>query len=188
MLRFGKVVPGSIKRGVIKGTNIENGSRYIDILDCEAVLPNRTSLGRFEVRLLFADNNRTPCIYCHITGHPSYRCKNKPSIMNQRRCYNCSAIGHVANACPNEAHCSYCNIKDTPDETVNSTNRKQKKRNWAAMVLKYSREDKTLQITFTLTKVTKNPSYQTTKIVKKRQCVFSLEHLIVIGSDISTMH
>ncbi|CAC5418334.1 CNBP [Mytilus coruscus] len=110
MLRFGKVVPGSIKRGVIKGTNIENGSRYIDILDCEAVLPNRTSLGRFEVRL-FADNNRTPCIYCHITGHPSYRCKDKPSIMNQRRCYNCSAIGHLANVCPNEAHCSYCNIK-----------------------------------------------------------------------------
>ncbi|CAC5368324.1 CNBP [Mytilus coruscus] len=110
MLRFGKVVPGSIKRGVIKGTNIENGSRYIDILDCEAVLPNRTLLGRFEVRL-FADNNRTPCIYCHITGHPSYRCKIKPSLMNQRRCYNCSGIGHLANACKNEAYCSYCNIK-----------------------------------------------------------------------------
>ncbi|CAG2214473.1 CNBP [Mytilus edulis] len=108
MLRFGKVVPGSLKRGVIKGTNIENGSRYIDILECDTVLPNRTSFGRFEVRL-FADNNRTPCIYCHITGHPSYRCKDKPSLMNQKRCYNCCGIGHVANACTSEAYCSYCN-------------------------------------------------------------------------------
>ncbi|CAG2212093.1 unnamed protein product [Mytilus edulis] len=108
MLRFGKVVPGSLKRGVIKGTNIENGSRYIDILECDTVLPNRTSFGRFEVRL-FADNNRTPCIYCHITGHPSYRCKDKPSLMNQKRCYNCCGIGHVASACTSEAYCSYCN-------------------------------------------------------------------------------
>ncbi|VDI22352.1 Hypothetical predicted protein [Mytilus galloprovincialis] len=109
MFRFGKVVPGSIKRGVIKGTNIENGSRYIDILECDSVLPNRTSFGRFEVRL-FADNNRTPCIYCHITGHPSYRCKDKLSLMNQKRCYNCCGIGHVANACTSEGYCSYCNV------------------------------------------------------------------------------
>ncbi|CAG2246192.1 CNBP [Mytilus edulis] len=109
IIRFGKVVPGSIKRGVIKGTNIENGSRYIDILECDSVLPNRTSFGRFEVRL-FADNNRTPCIYCHITGHPSYRCKDKPSLMNQKRCYNCCGIGHIANACTSEGYCSYCNV------------------------------------------------------------------------------
>ncbi|VDI16289.1 Hypothetical predicted protein [Mytilus galloprovincialis] len=102
MIRFGQIVPGSVKRGYIKGTEIENGARYIDILNCEPVLPLRTSLGRFEVRL-FADNNRTPCFHCKLIGHSSYQCKDRPKIMNERRCYNCAAIGHLANACPNEA-------------------------------------------------------------------------------------
>ncbi|CAG2211281.1 CNBP [Mytilus edulis] len=109
MIRFGQIVPGSVKRGYIKGTEIENGARYIDILNCDPVLPLRTSLGRFEVRL-FADNNRTPCFHCKLIGHSSYQCKDRPKIMNERRCYNCAAIGHLANACPNEAYCSYCNI------------------------------------------------------------------------------
>ncbi|VDI34974.1 Hypothetical predicted protein [Mytilus galloprovincialis] len=51
MIRFGQIVPGSVKRGYIKATDIENGARYVDILNCEPVLPLRTSLGRFEVRL-----------------------------------------------------------------------------------------------------------------------------------------
>ncbi|CAG2246415.1 unnamed protein product [Mytilus edulis] len=87
MIRFGQIVPGSVKRGYIKGTEIENGARYIDILNCEPVLPLRTSLGRFEVRL-FADNNRTPCFhsnacpnepycsYCNINGHPRRDCES----------------------------------------------------------------------------------------------------------------
>ncbi|VDH95574.1 Hypothetical predicted protein [Mytilus galloprovincialis] len=80
MIRFGQIVPGSVKRGYIKGTEIENGARYIDILNCEPVLPLRTSLGRFEVRL-FADNNRTPCFHCKLIGHSSYQCKDRPKIM-----------------------------------------------------------------------------------------------------------
>ncbi|CAC5400763.1 CNBP [Mytilus coruscus] len=113
MLRFGQVVPGSVKRGYIKGTDIENGARYLDILNCESGLPLTTSLGRFEVRL-FADNNRTPCFLCKLTGHPTYQCKDRPNILNERRCYDCAAIGHLANACPNEPYCSYCNIKGHP--------------------------------------------------------------------------
>ncbi|CAC5420478.1 CNBP [Mytilus coruscus] len=126
MLRFGQVVPGSVKRGYIKGTDIENGARYLDILNCESVLPLRTSLGRFEVRL-FADNNRTPCFHCKLTGHPSYQCKDRPKILNERRCYNCAAIGHLANACPNEPYCSYCNIKGHPRRDCESFKHDQEK-------------------------------------------------------------
>jgi lipid-binding SYLF domain-containing protein len=32
MSKYGQVINGSIKRGVIKGTNIENGTRYVQIL------------------------------------------------------------------------------------------------------------------------------------------------------------
>jgi hypothetical protein len=33
------VISGSIKRGVIKGTDIENGTRYVQILNCAPILP-----------------------------------------------------------------------------------------------------------------------------------------------------
>jgi hypothetical protein len=73
MMKYGEVIPGSVRRGYIKGTNIENGSRYLQIINCAPTLPNRTDFGRFEVRL-FADNNRTQCLHCKQTNHPSYAC------------------------------------------------------------------------------------------------------------------
>ena len=39
MTKFGQVIEGSFKRGVIKYTNIENGTRYLQLLDCVPVLP-----------------------------------------------------------------------------------------------------------------------------------------------------
>jgi RNA recognition motif-containing protein len=57
MSKYGQVINGSIKRGVIKGTNIENGTRYVQILNCAPILPVRTNFGQFEIRL-YADNNR----------------------------------------------------------------------------------------------------------------------------------
>jgi hypothetical protein len=39
MSKYGQVIHGSIKGGVIKGTNIENGTRYIQILYCAPILP-----------------------------------------------------------------------------------------------------------------------------------------------------
>ena len=67
MLRYGQVIPDSVRRGYIKGTNIENGSRYLQMLKCDKTLPNKTNFGRFEVRI-FADNNRTECKYCRTTN------------------------------------------------------------------------------------------------------------------------
>ena len=70
MFRYGQVIPESVRRGYIKGTNIENRSRYLQMLKCDKTLPNKTNFGRFEVRI-FADNNRTECKYCRTTDHPS---------------------------------------------------------------------------------------------------------------------
>ena len=106
MMKYGKVVPGSVKRGYIRGTDIENGSRYLQIINCVPTLPNRTMFGRFEVRI-FADNNRTPCVYCKLTSHPSYQCSERP-VQFQRTCYNCQEPGHIAKFCKNNSKCSFC--------------------------------------------------------------------------------
>ena len=45
MMKYGEVIPGSVRRGYIKGTNIENGSRYLQIINCAPTLPNRTDFG-----------------------------------------------------------------------------------------------------------------------------------------------
>jgi hypothetical protein len=43
MSKYGQVINGSIKRGVIKGTTIENGTRYAQILNCAPIFPVRTN-------------------------------------------------------------------------------------------------------------------------------------------------
>ena len=78
MMKYGEVIPGSVRRGHIKGTHIENGSRYLQIINCAPTLPNRTDFGRFEVRL-FADNNRIRCLHCKQANHSSYACRHKPT-------------------------------------------------------------------------------------------------------------
>ena len=49
MSQFDDVVQGSIKRATIKGTNIETGTRYIQIVNCAPTIPNLTTFGRFNV-------------------------------------------------------------------------------------------------------------------------------------------
>ena len=113
MLRYGQVIPESVRRGYIKGTNIKNGSRYLQMLKCDKTLPNKTNFGRFEVRF-FVDNKRTECKYCRTTDHqycrttdhPSYLCRDKPARVV--RCYNCNKMGHIARDCNNEPVCSFC--------------------------------------------------------------------------------
>ena len=104
---YGQVINGSIKRGVIKGTNIGNGTRYDLILNCAQILPVRTNFGRFEIRL-HADtcNNRTECSYCQQTNHPYYRCPTKPT--STKTCYNCNKQGHIAKYCIYDILCKHC--------------------------------------------------------------------------------
>ena len=101
MQQYGEVVQGSIKRGLIKGTEIENGTRYVQLINCVPIIPNNTKFGRFEVRL-FADNNRTECKYCGKTGHPSYRCNQKTMYKSSKSCYRCNSKDHMIKDCPHD--------------------------------------------------------------------------------------
>jgi hypothetical protein len=80
MLIYSKVIPGSELRSYMQDTHVENGLRYLQILNCIPALPNRTKFARFEV-LVFADNNRTECIHCGKNTHPSYSCRQKPNFI-----------------------------------------------------------------------------------------------------------
>ncbi|CAC5411151.1 CNBP [Mytilus coruscus] len=99
MRQYGEVVQDSLLRGTIRGTNIETGTRYIQLINCVSTIPNITKLGRFEIRL-FADNNRTQCRYCSRTDHPAYRCDMKPQRQErQRYCFRCSSHDHIIRDC-----------------------------------------------------------------------------------------
>ena len=79
MKMFGEVVEHSFKRGTILGTDIETGTRYLQMVNVKEPIPIKVKLGRFNVRI-FTDN-KTVCKVCSNTGHPFYRCpdKDKPS-------------------------------------------------------------------------------------------------------------
>jgi hypothetical protein len=44
MMKYGEIIPESVRRGYIKGTNIENGSRYLQIIKCAPTLPHNSIL------------------------------------------------------------------------------------------------------------------------------------------------
>jgi len=105
--QYGEILSGSIARGKIKGSDIENGTRYVKILNCVPVLPLKDDIGRFTIRM-FADNNRTPCRYCGDTSHPYFKCMEKPSeTMNKIRCWNCKGP-HAKKDCDKGTICHFC--------------------------------------------------------------------------------
>ena len=103
---YGDVVENSLRRGTIKGTSIETGTRYIQMVNVKNVLPTSVSLGRFKVRL-FSDN-KTECRTCKEVGHPFYRCplKNNPP---PKLCGRCKSTNHKTRECTNDIVCNYCN-------------------------------------------------------------------------------
>ena len=44
---YGNVVEGSIRRGKVKHTNIENGTRYLALDDAKKIIPGTLSMGEF---------------------------------------------------------------------------------------------------------------------------------------------
>ncbi|WAR29118.1 hypothetical protein MAR_002686 [Mya arenaria] len=108
MSKYGDIVSGSVARGKIKWTNIDNGSRYLNIINCVPVLPLKDYIGQFTIRI-FADNNRTPCRHCGDTSHPYFRCNNipeKPDTQNIS-CWNCHG-NHQRRECPRDVLCRFC--------------------------------------------------------------------------------
>lgn len=99
--QYGKVMEGSMKRGKIRGTNIENGIRYVNLTNMEenVVIPATCQIGRFEICLVCDQNKNT-------------RSKQQPytsaSATGVRRCYRCLSTGHLKHECENEVVCKYC--------------------------------------------------------------------------------
>lgn len=99
MMKYGHILQGSVQRGLIRDTEILNGTRYLKIVNCVPTLPLTTTFGRFPVRL-FADNGRTPCRYCNESDHPSYLCSNR--LPKPKECFICKSVEHLQKDCPNQ--------------------------------------------------------------------------------------
>ena len=105
LTRYGEVVSGSVKRGMMKGTGIETGTRYLQLVNVKNLIPTEVQAGRFTLRV-YCDNNKTACRHCGDTSHPYYRCPAKPNL--ERRCFRCQATDHLKAECPNDIMCLHC--------------------------------------------------------------------------------
>ena len=106
MKAYGDVIETSLKRGKIKGTDIETGTRYVQMVNVRDVLPTVVNLGRFRVRIY--SDNKTECRICKETGHPFFRCPQKTSLP-PRVCGRCKSSEHKTRDCTNDIVCNYCN-------------------------------------------------------------------------------
>jgi hypothetical protein len=111
----GNPVEGSFTRGTIKGTTIMtivNGTRYVQMTDIKAPIPNLTSFGDNQVRI-FCDIGKTICKYCGLTDHPFYRYTQK--YTGVKRCFICNSANHLKRDHPNPCNqdiimCEHCGI------------------------------------------------------------------------------
>lgn len=120
MTQFGEVLNASVRRGKIKNTEIENGTRYLQMTQCKPLLPLTSYIGRFPIRI-FADNNRTECYRCGQTDHPSFKCPQR-QVYGSRSCYRCGDSSHLIKDCPqpDQRACHQCGqsghlSRDCPD-------------------------------------------------------------------------
>lgn len=83
---YGAVENGSVRRGKIKGTSIENGTRYLQMLNVEKEIPREHQIGRFKLRI-FCDKNAA------------------------KRCFRCLSTDRMVSECPEDTVvCAYCGI------------------------------------------------------------------------------
>ena len=106
MAKYGSVINGTITRGYIRGTHIQNGNRYFQMLDVKDPIPNLTNFGKYHVRI-FCDNQKTQCKYCSLCTHPYYNCPQKPQRI--KKCYNCESDQHLIRDCP-LIPCNFCGL------------------------------------------------------------------------------
>lgn len=104
MKPYGDIVEHSLKRGKIKGTDIDTGTRYLQMVHVREVLPNKVNLGRFRVRI-FSDN-KTECRFCKKVGHPFYQCPEKDNPP-PRLCNCCKSPSYISKDCTNDIVCNF---------------------------------------------------------------------------------
>ena len=63
MMRYGQVIQGSMRRGKIKATEIENGTRYLKMSGIKQIIPVNAQFGRFHVRIFCDNNNKKSKLY-----------------------------------------------------------------------------------------------------------------------------
>ena len=105
MKSFGDVIEHSLRRGKIRGTEIETGTRYIQMVNVRNILPVKAKLGRFNVRIY--SDNKTECKICSNVGHPFYRCPNKEKP-KPLFCSKCKGDDHLFRDCQNDFVCNFC--------------------------------------------------------------------------------
>ncbi|WAR08556.1 LOW QUALITY PROTEIN: hypothetical protein MAR_018514 [Mya arenaria] len=93
MSKYGDIVSGSVARGKIKGTNIDNGSRYLKIINCVPVLPLKDDI---EPRVATAET--------HLTRIFGVTTLEKPDTQNIRNCHG----NHQRRECPRDVLCRFC--------------------------------------------------------------------------------
>jgi hypothetical protein len=71
MGHYDQVIQGSMTRGKIRNTNIENGTRYVQLLTVETPITSSVQWGWFWIRI-FCDNHKTECSHCGKTDHPYF--------------------------------------------------------------------------------------------------------------------
>ena len=105
MKSFGEVIEHSLRRGKVRGTEIETGTRYIQMVNVRNNLPIKAKFGRFNIRIY--SDNKTECRICSNVGHPFYRCpdKEKPKTL---LCSRCKCEGHLFRDCQNDIVCNFC--------------------------------------------------------------------------------
>ena len=54
---LGEIVERSMRRGKVRGTNVETGTRYLSLYDAVEMIPSEIPLGDFVLRV-YCDNNR----------------------------------------------------------------------------------------------------------------------------------
>ena len=107
---YGDIISNSIKRGKIKNSEVETGTRYLRMLNVEDPIPGEIQVGRFTIRV-FCDNGKTECIYCKSTDHQSYQCPNKSKPTAPAKvCFRCKGTDHLIADCPNPIACDYCGM------------------------------------------------------------------------------
>ena len=103
-LRFyGNVV--NVKRGYMKGTRIETGTRYLEMVNVSNTIPVDLHIGQLAIKV-YCDNNKTACKFCECTDHPYFRCPARPR--EEKRCFRCQGTDHFISDCKNDIHCLLC--------------------------------------------------------------------------------